>query len=78
VPTYRLEMPMLLVGLLTAALDDPALARARALAADPAADQVDLTAPASMRPVVAAVLAADPDRGGSGRPVLVVTARTSR
>ena len=75
-PTYRLEMPMLLVGLLTAALDDPALARARALAADPAADQVDLTAPASMRPVVAAVLAADPDRGGSGRPVLVVTATT--
>jgi transcription-repair coupling factor (superfamily II helicase) len=86
---------MLLAGLLTAALDDPALARVRALAlaqlqgsarlqgqpqgrlqAGIAEDQVDIIGPASMRPVVAAVLAADPDRSGTGRPVLAVTATT--
>ncbi len=69
---------MLLAGLLTAALDDPALARARALAIDPDADadQVDITAPASLRSIVSAMLAADPDRGGAGRPVLAVTATT--
>jgi transcription-repair coupling factor (superfamily II helicase) len=70
---------MRLHGLLTAALADPALARARELATPGTidADQVDITAPASMRAFVAAVLAADTDHGGAGRPVLAVTA-TSR
>jgi transcription-repair coupling factor (mfd) len=69
---------MRLHGLLTAALADPALARARELAAPDAvdADQVDITAPASMRVFVAAVLAADAEHGGAGRPVLAVTATT--
>src|SRR5262245_30506100 len=64
---------MKLAGLLTAALADPALARARALAAGKDADQVDLTGPPAMRPfVVAAVADARP-----GQAVLAVTA-TSR
>jgi transcription-repair coupling factor (superfamily II helicase) len=69
---------MRLSGLLTAALDDTGLTRVRTLALDPVeeADQVDVTAPPSLRPFVAAVLAADPDRGGAGRPVLAVTATT--
>jgi len=68
---------MLLAGLLTAALGDPALTRARDLALDhAAADQLELTAPAAMRPFVAAMLAAGRDRGGAGRPVLAVTATT--
>jgi transcription-repair coupling factor (superfamily II helicase) len=63
---------------LTAALDDPALHRTLELArAATDADQVDITAPSSLRPFVAAVLAAAPDRGGAGRTVLAVTA-TSR
>src|SRR5689334_6222028 len=62
-----------LAGLLTAALDDRALTAARTLATDPTADQVDITAPVSMRPVVAAMLAAEAERGGAGRPVLAVT-----
>ena len=69
---------MRLHGLLAAALADPALARARELAAADAvdADQVDITAPASMRVFVAATLAADAEHGGAGRPVLAVTATT--
>jgi transcription-repair coupling factor (superfamily II helicase) len=69
---------MRLHGLLTAALADPALVAARRLAESGAvdADQVDMTAPTSMRAVVAAVLAAAMDQGGSGRPVLAVTATT--
>jgi len=69
---------MRLHGLLTAALADPALARARELASLDAvdADQVDVTAPASMRSFVTAVIAADADQGGAGRPVLAVTATT--
>ena len=59
---------MRLHGLFTAALADPALDRASELALPEAldsdqvfdADQVDLTAPASLRPFVAAVLAAGP------------------
>jgi transcription-repair coupling factor (superfamily II helicase) len=72
-----------LAGLLPAALADPGLARARDVARDIArdvsragADQVDLTAPAALRPFVVAVLAARVDRGGAGRPVLAVTATT--
>jgi transcription-repair coupling factor (superfamily II helicase) len=69
---------MRLHGLLTAALADPALVRARDLA-EPGAvdsDQVDITAPASTRALVAAVLAASNDQGGAARPVLAVTATT--
>jgi transcription-repair coupling factor (superfamily II helicase) len=69
---------MRLSGLLTAALADSGLAGVRALAldADRAADQVDVTAPPSLRPFVAAALAAPVDRGGADRPVLAVTATT--
>ncbi|HEU5485686.1 MAG TPA: transcription-repair coupling factor [Microlunatus sp.] len=34
---------------------------------------LDLTAPQAMRPLIAAALATQPDRGGAGRPVLLVT-----
>ncbi len=69
---------MRLHGLFAAALADPALVRARELAAPGAvdADQVDITAPASTRAVVAAVLAQTSEGGGAGRPVLAVTATT--
>ncbi|QSB14273.1 transcription-repair coupling factor [Natronosporangium hydrolyticum] len=66
---------MTLVGLQAAAL--PTLSRLREVAADPAADPLDLTGPSALRPLVTAAAAASVDRGGAGRPVLVVTA-TSR
>jgi transcription-repair coupling factor (superfamily II helicase) len=69
----------MLAGLLTAALDDRALLAARDLARSGSRDQVDVTAPVALRPIVAAALAADPadsGRGGAGRPVLAVTATT--
>jgi transcription-repair coupling factor (superfamily II helicase) len=67
-----------LTGLLTAALDDPALARARDLAraGGPDAGELDLTAPPALRPFVIGALAADLEQGGAGRPVLAVTATT--
>src|SRR5256886_11847506 len=68
---------MKLVGLLDAALGAPALATARDLAGKGNAGALDLTAPAALRPFVVAALAAGPDTGGAGRPVLAVTA-TSR
>jgi transcription-repair coupling factor (superfamily II helicase) len=71
---------MLLTGLFTACLEDRDVRRLRDLArrsrAEGGSDQLDITAPSALRPVVAAVLAADPDRGGAGRPVLAVTATT--
>ncbi len=67
---------MKLAGLLSAALDDPTLSAARQLASLAEAEQVDITAPSAMRPIVAAMLAAAPERGGTGRPVLAVTATT--
>ncbi|MFC7544868.1 transcription-repair coupling factor [Plantactinospora sp. GCM10030261] len=68
-----------LAGLLTAALDDPALTRARDVArGDYArADGLDVTAPPALRPFVVAAVAAATGQGGADRPVLVVTA-TSR
>src|SRR2546430_17648525 len=51
---------MKLVGLLDAALGDPALATARDLARQANAVALDLTAPAAPRPFVVAVLAAEP------------------
>ncbi|NJC70235.1 transcription-repair coupling factor [Planosporangium thailandense] len=78
---------MKLSGLLRAALDDPALTRARDLARAGHVDlPVEVTAPAALRPFVIAAIAADggPDGAaaadgavGAGRPVLAVTA-TSR
>ena len=62
---------MTLSGLLDAVLPDPALARAIASVGTPA---LQLAAPPALRPFVAAALAADPSRGGAGRPVLAVTA----
>jgi transcription-repair coupling factor (superfamily II helicase) len=66
-----------LPGLLTAALGDPALARARDLArldGGAEADQLELTGPPAGRPFVAAAIAAEDL--GAGRPVLAVTATT--
>ncbi|MGC4851999.1 transcription-repair coupling factor [Micromonospora sp. DT4] len=66
----------MLTGLLSAALADPGLARARDLARSGAAqvDGLDITAPAALRPFAVAAVAAD--TGGAGRPVLAVTATT--
>lgn len=68
----------MLTGLLTAALRDQALARARQLARTGGADSdgLGLTAPPSLRPFVVAAVAADEEVGGAGRPVLAVTATT--
>src|ERR1700710_2176171 len=68
---------MKLPGLLRAALDDPALRSAADIArrGGPAGDQVDVTAPSSVRPFLVAAIAAEGD--GAGRTMLVVTA-TSR
>src|SRR5947207_11536940 len=66
---------MKLTGLARAALADPSLVRAVALARSAVPDSVDITAPPSLRPFVLAALAADDT--GAGRPVLAVTA-TSR
>jgi len=60
---------MRLAGLLAASLADPALARARDLAAGGGADALDLTAPAALRPFVVGAAA-------EHRPVLAVTATT--
>src|SRR5438874_13258483 len=79
---------MRLDGLLAAALGDPALAAARELArrGGPAAEQVDLTAPPSLRAFIIAAIAGNTAAAGdgapggpvaAGRPVLAVTA-TSR
>ncbi|HEY8473457.1 MAG TPA: transcription-repair coupling factor [Natronosporangium sp.] len=69
---------MTLTGLLDAALADPTLARARDLARA-GGEQLDLTAPASLRPFIAAAVTADQREagaGGAGRPLLAVTATT--
>ncbi|MDG4789798.1 transcription-repair coupling factor [Micromonospora sp. WMMD1102] len=68
----------MLTGLLTAALRDPALARARSLAGagGAEADGLDLTAPPALRPFLVAAVAAGEQAGGAGRPVLAVTATT--
>jgi transcription-repair coupling factor (superfamily II helicase) len=61
---------MTLSGLLDAVRPDPALAQAISSAG---VTSLDLSAPSALRPLIAAALAADPDRGGAGRPVLAVT-----
>jgi transcription-repair coupling factor (superfamily II helicase) len=62
---------MTLSGLLAAVRPDPALSQAVDSAG---VASLDLSAPPSLRALLAAALAADPDRGGAGRPVLAVTA----
>ncbi|HKG51729.1 MAG TPA: transcription-repair coupling factor [Actinomycetales bacterium] len=64
---------MSLTGILDAVLGDPALARARDLAAQGAAATLDLSAPTGAWPMVVAALATASPRG-AGRPVLAVTA----
>ena len=69
---------MSLVGLLDVVAGDPTLSRLRAAAtawtaASGAGAPLEVTAPEALRPLVAALLAADKDRG-AGRPVLLVTA----
>ena len=64
---------MSLTGILDAVLGDPALARARDLAAQGAAATLDLSAPTGAWPTVVAALATASPRG-AGRPVLAVTA----
>jgi transcription-repair coupling factor (superfamily II helicase) len=65
---------MTLAGLLELVAQDPAIAGARDAAAGSAPpSSLDLTAPASLRPFVTGVLAADAP-AGAGRPVLAVTA----
>jgi len=62
-----------LAGLVDLLISDPTIAetigdvRSRALPA------LDITAPAPMRPLIAAALAASEDRGGADRPILLVT-----
>ncbi|MBT8225365.1 MAG: transcription-repair coupling factor, partial [Dactylosporangium sp.] len=68
---------MKLAGLLSAVSADPALARVRALAKAPTGHQVDITAPAALRPFLIGLLAADAPARASGGMVLAVTA-TSR
>ncbi|HIV56868.1 MAG TPA: transcription-repair coupling factor [Candidatus Stackebrandtia faecavium] len=60
-----------LSALLTAAMDEPGLARVRELAENNDTDRVDITGPAASRPFAAATLAS---RAGAGRCVLAVTA----
>jgi transcription-repair coupling factor (superfamily II helicase) len=64
---------MTLAGLLDTALSDTAIADAVARAGAPS---FDLTAPPAMRAFAVAAMAADPARGGAGRPVFAVTATT--
>src|SRR5262245_48722626 len=61
---------MNLAGLLDAIAPDPAVATMRGSAGVPA---LELTAPAALRPLLVATVAASPPRG-VGRPVLAVTA----
>jgi transcription-repair coupling factor (superfamily II helicase) len=58
-------------GLLQANLGEPALRRVVEAADSP---HLVVEGPAAARPIAAAALAAEPGRGGAGRPVLLVTA----
>jgi len=62
-----------LSGLVDLLCSDPTLRDTLADARDRTGTALDLTAPAPMRPLIAAALASAPSRGGAGRPVLVVT-----
>ncbi len=64
---------MTLTGLVDLFTTDPTIAETVGDARSRALSALDLTSPPSMRPMIAAAVAADRDRGGAGRPVLVVT-----
>ena len=61
-------------GLVDAVVAEPVVAAAVEQAREPASSTLDLSAPASIRPVLYAALAAATDHGGADRPVLAVTA----
>jgi transcription-repair coupling factor (superfamily II helicase) len=65
-----------LSGLLPAVRDDAALAAAVELARDGAVTQLEVGGPVAAHPLLAALVAADADLGGAGRPVLAITATT--
>src|SRR5215212_7293468 len=54
-------------------IEDPTIAETIGDARSRALRALDITAPAPMRPLIAAALAASEDRGGAGQPVLLVT-----
>jgi transcription-repair coupling factor (superfamily II helicase) len=62
-----------LAGLVDLLIEDPTIAETIGDARSRALRALDITAPAPMRPVIAAALAASEDRGGGGQPVLLVT-----
>jgi transcription-repair coupling factor (superfamily II helicase) len=61
---------MTLAGLLDVVLTDPVLTGAVSAAGT---DSLDLAAPDALQPFAVAALAADPEHGGAGRPVLAIT-----
>ncbi len=64
---------MSLTGLVELVCTEPTISAAVADARAGSTPVLDLTAPPPTRPVIAAALAASAERGGAGRPVLVVT-----
>ena len=64
---------MSLAGLVDLLIADPTIAETISDARSRALRAVDITAPAPMRPLIAAALAASGDRGGADQPVLLVT-----
>ena len=64
---------MSLAGLVDLLIKDPTVAETIGDARSRALRALDITAPAPMRPLIAAALAAAEDRGGAGQPVLLVT-----
>ncbi|HZA32216.1 MAG TPA: transcription-repair coupling factor [Propionibacteriaceae bacterium] len=64
---------MSLAGLVDLLIADPTIAETISDARSRALRAVDITAPAPMRPLIAAALAASEDRGGADQPVLLVT-----
>ena len=64
---------MSLAGLVDLLIEDPTIAETIGDARSRALRALDITAPAPMRPLIAAALAASEDRGGAGQPVLLVT-----
>jgi transcription-repair coupling factor (superfamily II helicase) len=62
-----------LAGLVDLLTEDPTVAETIGDARSHALGALDITAPAPMRPLIAAALAASEDCGGAGQPVLLVT-----
>ena len=64
---------MTLTGLVDLFTSDPTISETIGDARIRTVSALDLTSPPAMRPLIAAALAAETERGGGGRPVLVVT-----